>query len=261
MNEVWKFIKGYEGKYEVSNLGKVRSLDYSHTGLSKELKLNVNQKGYEYVVLCINGKTKYKLVHRLVLDAFLPNYFNKPQVNHIDGNKRNNKVENLEWCTAKENVHHAVRTGLMKITEETKLKMSLSHKGEKCCNYGKHLSKETRKKLSESHRGIFDGENNPMYGKKHSEEAKKKISERNKNMSEETRRKIGESHRGVKSHKCVKIKCLTTDETFDYMLEAARKYNIAHQSISACCRGKQKTAGKHPMTGEKLAWKYLEDSE
>ena len=103
--EEWRDIDGYEGKYQVSNLGRVRSK-------YKILKPN-NVKGYLYVYLRKNNKSKALKVHRLVAEAFLVNEKNKPQVNHIDGNKENNNVNNLEWCTNKENMNHAVRNGLI----------------------------------------------------------------------------------------------------------------------------------------------------
>ncbi len=93
--EVWASIKGYEGLYEVSNFGNVRSLKY---GKIKYLKPAKNQKGYYLVSLYKNGEVKSHSVARLVAMAFIPNPNNYPQVNHKDENKTNNKVENLEWC-------------------------------------------------------------------------------------------------------------------------------------------------------------------
>lgn len=74
----------------------------------------VNYRGYEYVCLCVNDIRTYPRVHRLVAETFIPNTDNKEQINHIDGNKRNNIVENLEWCTQTENIRHAIKTGLIK---------------------------------------------------------------------------------------------------------------------------------------------------
>lgn len=102
MNEIWMPIAGYEDRYEVSNTGKVRSLNYRMTGKKKELKPITQGKGYHAVGLCKNGKMRWGKVHRLVADAFIPNPENKREVNHKDGNKKNNHADNLEWATASE---------------------------------------------------------------------------------------------------------------------------------------------------------------
>ena len=100
--EEWKQIEGCE-HYEVSNMGNIKNT------LSGEiLKTPLNTWGYPSVTLCGPWGRKNKAVHRLVAEAFIPNIENLPEVNHKDGNKRNNTVENLEWCTAKENVRHSV---------------------------------------------------------------------------------------------------------------------------------------------------------
>lgn len=112
MKEIWKDIKNYEGLYQVSNLGNVKSLHR----YEKLLKPYINEhNGYVYVILYKNKKNKCCRVHRLVAQTFISNYENKPYVNHIDGNKQNNCVSNLEWCTAKENTQHAFKNGLIKI--------------------------------------------------------------------------------------------------------------------------------------------------
>ena len=113
-------IKGYEGLYSISKEGIVRSEQkmkgrtYDNFVPQKELKQKITNTGRASVGLLIGGKKTYYFVHRLVAIQFIPNLENKPQINHIDGNPLNNKVENLEWCTAKENCQHAVRTGLTK---------------------------------------------------------------------------------------------------------------------------------------------------
>ena len=97
------------GLYEVSNLGEVRSLISNRI-----LKTGKSFGGYVHVSLYKNKKGKTKKMHRLVSEVFIPNPENKPQINHIDGNKENNKVNNLEWCTASENQIHAFKLGISK---------------------------------------------------------------------------------------------------------------------------------------------------
>jgi hypothetical protein len=119
MNEIWKDVIGYEGSYEVSNLGNVRSVDrlVSHTSspkgrLMKGKLIKPNIKKYVDIHLWRKSKYKSTHVHRLVALSFIPNPENKPEVNHMDGNKLNNNVNNLEWVTKKENIEHAIKLGL-----------------------------------------------------------------------------------------------------------------------------------------------------
>lgn len=109
MKEIFKPIKGYEDRYKVSNLGRVMSLNYQNTKRAKIMSPVKHHLGYLLIHL---GKNKIKMVHTLVAEAFIPNPEGKKYVNHIDGNKANNKVTNLEWVTSKENVNHAIRIGL-----------------------------------------------------------------------------------------------------------------------------------------------------
>lgn len=120
MKEVWKPIEGYEGLYEVSNLGRIKSLrrdvaipnprlgTVGYRTYPERIKPCVeNRHGYYQVTLSKEAKSRTLRVHRLVALAFIPNPDNKPYINHIDGNKKNNRVSNLEWCTASENNWHA----------------------------------------------------------------------------------------------------------------------------------------------------------
>lgn len=130
--EIWKDIPGYEGLYQASNLGNIRSLDHKimqkgvngkliiHKYKGKILKGWVQNTGY--LTVSLNNK-KYS-VHRIVAQTFIHKIDGKTFVNHIDGNKLNNKVENLEWCTNAENIQHAYRNGLM----ENAIKFVKTHK-------------------------------------------------------------------------------------------------------------------------------------
>lgn len=208
MEEMWKSIKGFEGLYEVSNLGRIKALDryvQNNGGIQhrtqKILKAYGGNNKHLTVVLCKNGKTYPRLVHRLVASAFIPNPDNKPVVDHIDTVPTNNCVNNLRWVTAKENANNPLsrihnseskkghKCYLTKHSEETKKKLSDAHKG-------KTLSKEHRMKLSEAHKGeVWTKERRNKLSK----------STTGHKVSEETREKIREKLKGVHKGKHWKI--------------------------------------------------------
>lgn len=141
MKEVWKPIKNYEGLYEVSNLGRIKSLarkvnDYrgknTRTLPSKIMNNVDNGNGYEYVTLVKNKKRKNYYIHRLVAFTFLPNPNNYEYVNHLDYNTKNNIVSNLELCTQKNNVNYSI--------ENMKHRKSVTHTntGERYIYYRKN---------------------------------------------------------------------------------------------------------------------------
>ena len=107
--EQWKSIAGYEGLYEVSDLGRVKSLNYNHTGKERILKPYKNGNGYLQVILRKDGHRKQPLVHRLVAKAFIQNPNNLETVNHKDEVKTNNVASNLEWMTQGDNVNYGTR--------------------------------------------------------------------------------------------------------------------------------------------------------
>ena len=115
--ETWKNIKGYEGLYQVSSEGHVKSLERKGRKSERILKPAATQDGYLRVALLAGGKRKMFAVHRLVCEAFCENPDNKPEVNHIDEDKTNNNATNLEWCTRKENINHGSRNERTRKTE------------------------------------------------------------------------------------------------------------------------------------------------
>lgn len=148
MDEKWKAIEGFEGLYEISNKGQVKALDryvLNNGGMQhrKEriLKPHKQNGGHLIVVLCKDGKTYPRTIHRLVAIAFIPNPQNKPVVDHKDTNPLNNNVDNLKWVTQKENCLNPI----------TRIHNSESKKGHKC--YLKNHTEETKRKISEAKKG------------------------------------------------------------------------------------------------------------
>ena len=136
INEIWLPIENYED-YQVSNHGRVKSLNYNKTKQEQILKQVTTKYGYKQVGLCKNGTPKMLYVHRLVASAFIPNPNNYPFINHKDEVKTNNHVDNLEWCTAQYNNNYGTRNE----------KVSKALSGENCHLFGKF------------------GKEHPMYGK------------------------------------------------------------------------------------------------
>jgi hypothetical protein len=140
--EIWKDIPGYEGKYKISNYGKVVSYSWTRFfGTDNKAridypeiqkKIHINKDGYPVVGLSIKGKEKKFRVHKLVALTFIPNPENKPEVNHKDANKQNNHVNNLEWATHQENMDHCFALGLRKKQYIRKPKVYVSKVCTKC---------------------------------------------------------------------------------------------------------------------------------
>lgn len=126
MAEEWRNIAGYEGLYQVSNLGRVKSLDRKRRSgageyVQKGRVMSASNDRYYAVTLYKCGKCKKFMIHRLVACTFIPTSNKKLVVNHIDGNRKNNHVNNLEWCTQKQNIAHAISIGIGTIGERNGL--------------------------------------------------------------------------------------------------------------------------------------------
>ena len=133
MTEVWKDIKGYEGYYQISNLGRVKSLfrivphklKGKKTIPEKILKQCISSPGYYATVLTKNSKGKSTRIHRLIAFHFIANPENKPEINHKKTIKTDNRIENLEWVTRKENIAHAIRHGLWENNLKSRAKLTI----------------------------------------------------------------------------------------------------------------------------------------
>jgi len=172
-NEIWKPINGYEGKYEVSNTGRVKSLgryiQKSRNGKPVQqwydgfvMKNIVDARwGYHRVYLCKDGKIKAYKLHRLVAGAFIDNPENKPCVNHKNGIKTDNRVDNLEWCSYQENARHAIDTGLQTyVYGESRASSKLTNEQAKeikiMLNEGVKTQKEIGELFGVSHVAVSD---------------------------------------------------------------------------------------------------------
>ena len=217
MEEIWKDVVGYEGYYQVSNLGRVRSLDRIASNgrkiKGKILSTKVNTPPYyPRVSLSVNGKMKLAQVHRLVAQAFVynPDPEHKTQVGHKDESRTNNRADNLKWVTPKENSN-----------------MPLHRERVSKANEGKVLSTETKSKISLSQKGKYKGEKNPFYNKHHTNEAKKKMSDIKKMTYQ------GGNHPQAKKVVCDNI-------VYGSAVEASKALNINRNTLKCWLNGSNK---------------------
>ena len=217
MEEIWKDVVEYEGYYQVSNLGRVRSLDRIASNgrkiKGKILSTKVNTPPYyPRVSLSVNGKMKLVQVHRLVAQAFVynPDPEHKTQVGHKDESRTNNRADNLEWVTPKENSN-----------------MPLHRERVSKANEGKVLSAETKSKISLSQKGKYKGEKNPFYNKHHTNETKKKMSDIKKMTYQ------GGNHPQAKKVVCDNI-------VYGSAVEASKALNINRNTLKCWLNGSNK---------------------
>ena len=179
IEEIWRPVVGYEGLYEVSNTGRVRSLDkYDSMNRflrGRILRLFTDGLGYLRAQLYSNSKRKSFLVHRLVAQAFIPNPDNLPQVNHRDENPSNDNVDNLEWCDGKYNVNYGTRIDRIR---DIRLKNG-TYTGLSKEEYRKKRYQEKKDKINERRREYY-------------RENREKICERQKEYNHKNREKINE---------------------------------------------------------------------
>lgn len=247
--EIWKDIKGYEDLYQISNYGRVKRLEKeiitnykygSYSSIKKEKFLKTSkQNGYKIVSLRKDSKNKSCYLHRLIAETFISNPKNKPQVNHINGNKLDNRVDNLEWVTCKENNIHALRTG---------------------------LRKPAKKVLQ------YDLQGNFIKEWKNVREIEKTLNISSSNIVACCLNRINQSYKYIWKYKKediiinTKIKPYQNSnekpicqynlqnkfiKKWNSLKEASNNLNISYTNISKCCNGKGKTAGG-------FIWKYAE---
>ena len=255
--EIWKdviiekngVIYDYTDLYQVSNFGRIATLNYKRTRTKKIIKPQSDKRGYMMVGLTKNGECITFYIHRLVANAFIPNPNNLPVVNHLDENPSNNYVNNLEWCTQKHNVNYSNNL----------------HPGERAKKVGNALkgrkqSEQHRNNVSKAIKEMYkQGYVNPRKGKPCTEEAKQKISIAitGRKDSDETRHKKSEARKGDRNPAARKVICIETMQIFNTVKEA--KEWVGKGDIKGCLAKKIKTSGTHPETGERLHWMYYDE--
>lgn len=219
MEEEWKDVKGYEGYYKVSNYGRVMSLNYQKRGYSQILKPKINNSGYEHYQLHKEGKFKDFLAHRLVADCFIPKEDGKDLINHKDENPRNNRVDNLEWCTNSYNVKYSYD-----LHPERKKRKGKSQKNK--ITERKNIKKEiTRRKYNKKHTPS-------LKNTKHKRHGQHKPYKHNKALIQ-----MDLNENIIAIHKALCVYC--------------NEMNYRSSSIIECCSGKRKTAYGYK-------WKFAE---
>lgn len=223
----FQYIPDYEGIYSIDVNGNV----FSHIS-GKILKPHANHRGYLMVDLYKDGKTKKGIIHRLVAKTYLPNPDNLPEVDHIDTDRQNNKVNNLRWCTRKENCNNPLS---LKHSGDSK-------KGESHYLYGKTLSDEIKSKMSFAKKGH-----------QVSIETRQKIGDANRGhiMSDEQKQRLSNLYKGkrmgIENPNAKQVRQYDKYGNFiknwDCMSDISRELGISVSSIHNCIKGLSKTAG------------------
>jgi len=230
VKEEWRDIKGYEGLYQVSNKGRVKSLDRTivdsrgriiqHKG---RILKPVDSNGYFVVGLYINKKMKQFKVHRLIMQTFIPNPENKPEVNHKDGIKHNNNIKNLEWNTSKENVNHGLKIGLIK------RKFGVDHYKTKLKDkdiveiYDMYKNGRLISDIANKYKMAISSIELILYG----------TNWKHLNIHDKSNKRIGEKHRSAKLKESDVINIINEYKNNDISLaKLGKKYGIGESSIS-----------------------------
>lgn len=224
--EIWRPVKGYEGLYEVSDLGQVRSLNYCGSGRRQILKQVKDRYGYMYVGLSNCGRHKHHKVHRLVVDAFLPPDPLRPYTDNINGIRTDNRLCNLKRCTQSEN--------MMNPHTRRKYRNYLETNGTSMYSHPMSEDEKNRRKIR------FSGTGNPMFGKSHSESAIEKMRNRARTRTPKNYKMVAQYTRDWELLK-----------VWNGVVFAAKETGIHKSSIAGCCRNEKGTAGG-------FVWKYIE---
>jgi hypothetical protein len=147
-NEIWKDVMDFEGRYQVSDFGRIKSFARNKLGII--ITPYKTQFGYHAITLRINKKLTYRFIHRVVATAFIPNPNNKPSVNHKNGIRTDNRLDNLEWCTAKENTQDGIRRQTIKVAGDNSKRRKINYASVLLIRQA-HLRGEPMKSIARQH--------------------------------------------------------------------------------------------------------------